>query len=270
MAEEGRRPDGSALSAGSGRDRAIGALVGFAVGDAVGTTVEFARPGTFTPVTDKVGGGPFGLPVGAWTDDTSMAMCLAESVLDRGTLDPVDQLSRYLRWFRDGYWSSTGFCFDIGTTTRVALRRFETTGEPFDPHPDDEAAANGSLMRLAGVPIRWHTDLAEAAERSAESSRTTHPASRPTDACRVLGAMTAALIDGTPDTEPTRTTESQTRWNDGWDIANRRLPSGTTGEVKAARSEARGASMAAGGSRSPSPTGRRAPRVLSPFDHRPV
>ena len=52
-------------------------------------------------------------------------------------------------------------------------------------------------MRLAGVPIRWHLDVAEAAERSGESSRTTHPASRPVDACRVLGAMTAALIQGT-------------------------------------------------------------------------
>ena len=92
----------------SARDRAGGALVGLAVGDAVGTTLEFKTPGSFTPITDMVGGGPFRLPAGAWTDDTSMAMCLAESILDRGELDPVDQLTRYVRWYRDGYWSSTG------------------------------------------------------------------------------------------------------------------------------------------------------------------
>ena len=64
------------------RDRAVGALVGLAVGDAVGTTLEFKRPGSFTPIDDMVGGGPFDLEPGQWTDDTSMAMCLAESILD--------------------------------------------------------------------------------------------------------------------------------------------------------------------------------------------
>lgn len=80
---------------GTRRDRAIGALVGLAVGDAVGTTLEFASPGTFERIDDMVGGGPFHLEPGEWTDDTSMAMCLAESILDAGELDPADQLRRY-------------------------------------------------------------------------------------------------------------------------------------------------------------------------------
>jgi ADP-ribosyl-[dinitrogen reductase] hydrolase len=178
------------------RDRAIGALLGLAAGDAVGTTLEFKPPGTFEPITDLVGGGPFGLRPGQWTDDTSMAMCLAESTLDVGDLDPADQLRRYVAWRRDGYWSSTGRCFDIGGTTRRALSRFESDGSDVDSSIDQEQAANGSLMRLAPVPIRWHLDLAEAAERSAESSRTTHPADRPVDACRLFGSMIAALIQG--------------------------------------------------------------------------
>ncbi len=177
-------------------DRAIGALVGLAAGDAVGTTLEFKRPGSFTPISDMVGGGPFDLPAGAWTDDTSMALCLAESILDTGDLDLADNLRRYLLWRDHGYLSSTGTLFDIGGTTTTQLSRFARTGEPIDPHPDEEAAANGSLMRLAPVAIRWHADPAEAAERAAESSRSTHPAARPVDACRVLGAMTAALISG--------------------------------------------------------------------------
>lgn len=178
------------------RDRAIGALVGLAVGDAVGTTLEFERPGSFTPIDDMVGGGPFDLEAGQWTDDTSMAMCLAESILDTGTLDAADQLRRFVSWWRDGYWSSNGRCFDIGNATRTALSRFERTGALIDADVDEERAANGSLMRLAPVPIRWHADVAEAADRAGESSRTTHPASRPVDACRLYAAMTAALIQG--------------------------------------------------------------------------
>ncbi|HEX4902141.1 MAG TPA: ADP-ribosylglycohydrolase family protein [Acidimicrobiales bacterium] len=176
----------------------MGALLGLAVGDAVGTTLEFQRPGTFEPIDDMVGGGPFRLPAGAWTDDTSMALCLAESIADTGGMDLADQLRRYVAWRTHGHLSSTGRCFDIGITTSAQLARFERTGEPVDPSPDQESAANGSLMRLAPVPIRWHADVAEAAERSAESSRTTHAADRPVDACRVLGAMIAALVGGTP------------------------------------------------------------------------
>lgn len=179
-------------------DRAVGALLGLAVGDAVGTTLEFKRPGTFEPIIDMVGGGPFRLPAGAWTDDTSMALCLAESIVDTGGMDLTDQLRRYVAWRRDGYLSSTGRCFDIGNTTSSQLSRFEHTGEAIDPHADSNAAANGSLMRLAPVPIRWHADPGEAADWSAESSRTTHAADRPVDACRLLGAMTAALINGEP------------------------------------------------------------------------
>src|SRR5947209_8560036 len=177
-------------------DRAIGALLGLAIGDAVGTALEFKPPGTFTPIDDMVGGGPFRLAAGEWTDDTSMALCLAESILDTGTMDLDDQLRRYLLWKDHGYLSSNGRCFDIGITTRTQLERYRRTGRPVDPAPDDDSAANGSLMRLAAVPIRWHADIDAAAERSGESSRTTHPARRPVDCCRLAGAIIAALIQG--------------------------------------------------------------------------
>lgn len=177
-------------------DRAIGTLLGLACGDAVGTTLEFRAPGTFEPITDLVGGGPFRLKPGEWTDDTSMALCLAESLLDKGDLDLEDQLRRYVLWHETGYLSSNGRCFDIGITTRTQLARFQRTGEAVDPTPDEESAANGSLMRLGAVPIRWHADAEAAAERSGESSRTTHAATRPVDACRLMGAMVSALIEG--------------------------------------------------------------------------
>jgi len=177
-------------------DRARGALVGLAAGDAVGTTVEFERPGAFEPVTDMIGGGPFGLLPGQWTDDTSMALCLAESLVECGGHDAADQMRRYLRWWREGYFSATGRCFDIGGATASQLGRFERTGEPIDRDVDEESAANGSLMRLAPVSIRWAHDPAAVVEQAAASSRPTHAARRPVDACKVLAAMTAALIRG--------------------------------------------------------------------------
>src|SRR5690606_38352265 len=99
----------------------VGALVGLAVGDALGTTLEFETPGTCTPIDDMVGGGNFKLAPGQWTDDTSMALCLAESLIECGEFDPVDQMERYVRWYRHGHLSSTGRCFDIGCATRDAL-----------------------------------------------------------------------------------------------------------------------------------------------------
>jgi len=145
-------------------DRAVGALVGLAVGDALGTTLEFRSPGTFEPIDDLVGGGPFRLPAGAWTDDTSMALCLAESLVDVGDHDPADQLRRYVAWWRDGHLSSTGSCFDIGLTTRRQLARFERTGEVIDPDVDQESAANGVpgelLVRLHARRVTAHFDVA--------------------------------------------------------------------------------------------------------------
>ena len=127
----------------STRDRFRGCLLGLAAGDALGTTLEFSVPGSFDPIDDMVGGGPFGLRAGQWTDDTSMALCLATSLLESGGFDAVDQMGRYLRWFREGYLSSTGECFDIGGTTREALVRFERTGEPYSGPTDPMSAGNG-------------------------------------------------------------------------------------------------------------------------------
>ena len=178
------------------RDRFRGCLVGLAAGDALGTTLEFSVPGSFDPIDDMVGGGPFGLGAGQWTDDTSMALCLATSLLESGGFDPVDQMGRYLRWFREGYLSSTGECFDIGGTTREALVRFERTGEPYSGSTDPMSAGNGSLMRLAPVPMFFAGDAWEAIDRSADSSRTTHGAVEAVDACRYFAGLLVGALRG--------------------------------------------------------------------------
>ena len=178
------------------RGRFRGALLGLAAGDAVGTTVEFAAPATFEPVVDMVGGGPFGLKPGEWTDDTSMALCLAESLVECGAFDPRDQMGRYVRWWRDGHLSSNGRCFDIGVTVASALRRFEETGEPYAGSTDPHSAGNGSLMRLAPAVMFHAADPRAAVERAGDSSRTTHGAATAVDACRYLAGMILGALGG--------------------------------------------------------------------------
>jgi len=177
-------------------DRFLGCLLGLAVGDAVGTTLEFKRRGSFKPITDMNGGGPFHLAPGQWTDDTSMALCLASSLVERGEFDPADQMTRYVSWHDEGYWSSNGGCFDIGNATATALARFKRSGDPFSGSTDPRSAGNGSIMRLAPVPMFFAGDTAKAIRYSAESSRTTHAAAECLDACRLFGAMLVRALNG--------------------------------------------------------------------------
>jgi ADP-ribosylglycohydrolase len=177
-------------------NRFRGSLLGLAAGDALGTTLEFQPPGSFAPLSDMVGGGPFRLAAGQWTDDTSMALCLAESLVEREGFDPRDQMARYVRWYRDGYLSSTGHCFDIGNTVRGALERFERTGEPYCGSTDPRSAGNGSIMRLAPVPLFYSQEPREAIARAGESSRTTHGAPAAMDACRYLGGLLVGAVNG--------------------------------------------------------------------------
>ncbi len=173
-----------------------GCLLGLAVGDALGTPLEFSPPGTFTPISDMIGGGPFQLKPGQWTDDTSMALCLATSLVERHGFDPIDQLERYVRWWRTGYLSSTGTCFDIGGTVRSALARFEHTHEPYPGSADPHTAGNGSIMRLAPVVLYYAWQPAQAIYFAAESSRTTHGAAEAADACRYFSALLLDALNG--------------------------------------------------------------------------
>lgn len=179
------------------RDRFRGALLGLAAGDALGTTLEFTTPGPHD-LTDMVGGGPFHLRPGQWTDDTSMALCLAVSLVERRGFDPADQMDRYLRWYREGYMASNGNCFDIGNTVAAALHRYERTGHPYAGSTDPFTAGNGSIMRLAPVILFYARDAREALRRAADSSRTTHGAMTAVDACRYLGGLLWGALQGEP------------------------------------------------------------------------
>jgi len=174
-------------------DRKRGCLLGLAVGDALGAAVEFTPPGTFEPVTDYRAGGPHGLNAGEWTDDTAMALALADSIAEAGW-DLNDQARRYVRWWREGAYAVNGDCFDIGNTTARALARFEQSGDASASGiPDESASGNGSIMRLAPVAIRYAglypDELATLGRRAAESSLPTHASPQCQSACRYLALV---------------------------------------------------------------------------------
>ncbi|MBP8168448.1 MAG: ADP-ribosylglycohydrolase family protein [Azonexus sp.] len=182
------------------KNRARGCLLGLAVGDAIGTTVEFQARGTFVPVANMVGGGVFNLRAGCWTDDTSMALCLAVSLIETGwNLD--DQISRYVRWAREGYMSSNGRCFDIGGTVRNALQTYAKTGNALAGSSAPSAAGNGCIMRLAPVPIRYHADSKLAVDMCGQQSRTTHGAEECIAASRLFGELLVRALNGASKTE---------------------------------------------------------------------
>ena len=195
------------MSEAARRDRFRGCLLGLAAGDALGTTLEFKPPGSFEPIDDMVGGGPFCLRPGQWTDDTSMALCLATSLIECGGFDATDQMQRYVCWWHEGYLSSRDSCFDIGNTVSAALSRFVRHGDPYAGSTDPRSAGNGSLMRLAPVPMYYAGHAAEAVAMAADSSRTTHQAQEAVDACRyfyfaglLIGALLAVNLGDDADT----------------------------------------------------------------------
>lgn len=174
--------------------------MGLAVGDALGAAVEFKSPGSFPPVTGYRKGGPHRLEAGEWTDDTSMALALADSIATAGW-DLNDQADRYVQWWRTGKYSVNGRCFDIGITTQNAFGNYLvqknglTSGDP-----SDRASGNGSIMRLAPVPIRFGQlyahRLDEFSRLAEESSLPTHASEQCRSACRYLATLLAALILG--------------------------------------------------------------------------
>jgi len=182
-------------------ERFRGCLLGLAAGDAVGTTVEFQQRGSFPPVTAMVGGGPFNLKAGQWTDDTSMALCLATSLVETGTFDAVDQMNRYCNWREQGYLSSTGKCFDIGITVSQALSQYQISGNPFSGSTNPRSAGNGCLMRLAPIPMFYFPDRDRILHFSGESARTTHGAVECIEASRLFGDILFRALSGASKTE---------------------------------------------------------------------
>jgi len=204
-----------------------GSLIGLAIGDALGASVEF-RPYAYLKaheVKDMQGGGTWGLQAGQWTDDTSMALCLAASLIVKGKSDSYDQFERYRRWYKNGYMSSTGKCFDIGKSTREAITKFESCREDIrsrliahNKNLDDkildsmieerirkdqidlkygtpDSAGNGPLMRLGPISCFFKScnDVINCID---EATKLTHGDPRAIDACRFYAGLIWHAING--------------------------------------------------------------------------
>ena len=181
-------------------DRQRGTLLGLAIGDALGAAVEFKPPGGFEPVTGYRAGGPHGLAPGEWTDDSSMALALADSIASV-EWDLNDQAQRYVAWWQNGEYSVNGRCFDIGMTCSSALSRFQQTGDAATSgSSSSRASGNGSIMRLAPVPIHYAGLFAgqvhELIGFCIDSSRPTHGSDQCLSACAYFGLVLAGLING--------------------------------------------------------------------------
>ena len=205
------RPSISRAASADVGDRALGAFLGLAVGDALGTTLEFSARDSRPWHTEMTGGGPFRLPPGVWTDDTQMALALADSLVSVGGLDEHDLMTRFVRWWRHGEYSPTGRCFDIGNTTMTALARFERTGNPIAGDPDPHAAGNGSLMRLSPVAIFHRQEPEKAVEAARRQSATTHAAPECLEACAFFAGLLVRAIHG----EPRDSVLAPSQWPDG-------------------------------------------------------
>ncbi|WP_213684973.1 ADP-ribosylglycohydrolase family protein [Roseicyclus sp.] len=177
-------------------DRIAGSVVGLAVGDALGAPVEFTPRGQFPFVQGYQAGGRFNLPAGAWTDDTAMALCLADSLIANGGFDPADLLQRFCNWAEHGDNTSTGVTVGIGQNTLRALGDYRRTGrlmaEPFGAKND----GNGSLMRLSPAVCFASHHLETAIDFAVEQSHTTHASPIAEECCRFTAALIYKILRG--------------------------------------------------------------------------
>jgi len=130
-----------------------------------------------------------------------MALCLAESLIEKRRFDAEDQTDRYCSWYEQGHLSSAGRCFDIGNTVRSAFETYRRTGNPISGSESPDTAGNGSVMRLAPVPLFFASNPKEAIHYASESSRTTHGAKAAMDACRYFGGLLVGALRGKPKSE---------------------------------------------------------------------
>jgi len=167
-------------------DRWMGSFVGLAIGDQLGCLTENKPIGTFERVRDMADGS-------FWTDDTSQALCLADSLISTKKFELNDQLQRYSKWLFEGYLSCKEWAYGCGPTARLAITDFKSSGTP---KPVSNQETNGALMRLSPVPLFYSHDLEEAIKKSGESATSTHNNPVCIDACRLYGSMIVRAMQG--------------------------------------------------------------------------
>jgi ADP-ribosyl-[dinitrogen reductase] hydrolase len=169
-------------------DRSLGAFLGLAIGDALGAAVEGHERDSYARLVDFAAGGPHGLQPGEWTDDTAMALCIAEALLARDGIDERDLLERFLRWYRSGENGCGGCGSGISLKTRGLLEAFERC-RTLDVATALQNDGNGCIMRLAPIAIRFRLDVEQARRSAARQAAVTHGAAAAIAAAALLADL---------------------------------------------------------------------------------
>ncbi|MER2535775.1 MAG: ADP-ribosylglycohydrolase family protein [Rhizobiaceae bacterium] len=191
------------------RQRAIGSLLGLAIGNALGTLLTEKDRDSYEPIIDIVGGGPFNLKPGEWTNDVPMALALSASLLKSGELDESDLMIRFWNVVRRGEYRCTEKPVAVDPITLDAIRRWERVGNPIAGSNDPETAGDGSLVRVAPVAIRFWRDWDRLRESAERQSRVTHGAVEAVHSCIAFSEILAGAIEGQSNDQVLRT--GQTR-----------------------------------------------------------
>ena len=162
------------------RDKAIGMFLGLAIGDALGAPLEFEEASPPNKLLTKyTTGGAHNVSIGEWTDDTTMALAMAKSLIEKQTFDANDIMQKFCNWHEKGEYSTRGRCFDIGGTVGVALRSYSKTLnnseylQPYRGRTARDSSGNGALMRMAPV-IMVATDRFHATQLATQQTLLTH------------------------------------------------------------------------------------------------
>lgn len=185
-------------------EAARGALLGLAVGDALGVPVEGSRREVRRedPIREMRAYGRHHQPAGTWSDDTSMTICLMHSLIEKG-IDCTDQMRRYADWALDHQYTARGEAFDTGTTTYHAIMcHLDGLPATLCGGADDRDCGNGSLMRTMPIGFYLRTKYRrrvlepQAAKVIHKVSDVTHAHPRCEMACGIYCSVLFRLLDG--------------------------------------------------------------------------
>lgn len=177
-------------------DKYKGCFIALAVGDALGSPIQFEKRDTYLHIKEYTSGGAFDSKNGEYTDDTAMALCLADSLINSYGFDAKDQLDTYVKWLKCGYMSTRDEAFDIGITIFSSLVYYMETGKTTTHINQEKDSGNGSLMRLAPVIMFYADNMDNAVTFAGKSSTTTHASPIAIDACRYFAYCLTLILNG--------------------------------------------------------------------------
>lgn len=176
-------------------EKAEGLFFGLAIGDAMGAPVEFMEPNSFKPVVGFREGGKFNLAAGEWTDDTAMALCLAEALCLTPELNSKILLDLFLKWIMEGYHTTQGKAIGIGKQTFKVLLNYRKNGDLVSPFNASKYSGNGALMRMGPIAIKYYHSLHLTQKYAEQSAATTHSSIESLQTARLFGGILHRLLN---------------------------------------------------------------------------